>query len=59
MINTNVHHVSRITASEARKLATGNYSRTFTIYDESGEKFELTVYAKTASVLFPVPETDE
>ena len=59
MISTNVHHVSRITASEARKLATGNYSRTFTIYNESGEKFELTVYARTASALFPVPETDE
>ena len=59
MISTDVHHVSRITASEARKLASGNYSRTFTIYNERGEQLELTVYAKTASVLFPVPETDE
>ena len=59
MVSTNVHHVSRITASEARKLASGNYSRTFTVYNERGEQFELTVYAKTASVLFPVPETDE
>ena len=59
MVSTNVHHVSRITASEARKLASGNYSRTFTVYNERGEQFELTVYAKTASVLFPVPETEE
>lgn len=59
MVSTNVHHVSRITGSEACKLATGNYSRTFTIYDETGKKFELTVYARTASALFPVPETDE
>lgn len=59
MVSTNVHNVSRITASEARKLATGNYSRTFTIYNERGEQLELTVYSRTASVLFPVPETDE
>ena len=59
MINTDIHHVSRITASEARKLASGNYSRTFTVYNERGEMYELTVYAKTASALFPVPETEE
>jgi hypothetical protein len=58
MISTNVHVVTKITVSEARKLATGNYSRTFTVYNERGE-YELTVYAKTASALFPVPETEE
>jgi hypothetical protein len=56
MISTNVHVVTKITVSEARKLATGNYSRTFTVYNDRGETYELTVYAKTASALFPVPE---
>jgi hypothetical protein len=59
MISTNVHVVTKITVSEARKLATGNYSRTFTVYNDRGETYELTVYAKTASALFPVSEEIE
>ena len=46
-------------ASEAVKLASGSYSRVFTMHTERGETYEIIVYAKTASMLFPVPETEE
>jgi hypothetical protein len=59
MMNIDVHNVTKMTVSEARKLASGSYSRTFTIYNERGEQLELTVYARTASLLFPLPEIVE
>jgi len=59
MISTHIHHVTKVEASEARKLGTGSYSRSYTIYTERGETYELIVYATTASPLFPVPEIVE
>lgn len=56
MISTQIHHVTKVEASEAHKLASGSYSRVYTIYTERGETYELIVYATTASPLFPVPE---
>jgi hypothetical protein len=59
MISTHIHNVLKVEASEARKLGTGSYSRVYTIHTERGETYEIIVYASTASVLFPVPETEE
>jgi hypothetical protein len=59
MITTHVHHVAEIRGSEAVKLASGTYTRTILITTEDGEKFELCVYAPTASQLFILPENGE
>jgi hypothetical protein len=59
MISTHIHHVSKVEASEAVKLASGSYSRVYTMHTERGETYEIIVYATTASALFPVPETAE
>jgi hypothetical protein len=37
MISTHIHHVSKVEASEAVKLASGSYSRVYTMHTERGE----------------------
>jgi hypothetical protein len=59
MITTHVHHVAEIRGLEAVKLASGTYTRTILITNEDGEKFELCVYAPTATQLFILPERGE
>ena len=59
MISSHIHQVVRITGSEATKLPTGNYSRTFTIQTVQGEVLELLLYAPTATQLFVIPEKGE
>jgi hypothetical protein len=48
MISTHIHHVSKVEASEAVKLASGSYSRVYTMHTERGETYEIIVYATTA-----------